>query len=108
MERNGVSYLPNDSSTERLSGMTEKSSTGAPSGQGDAPGDAPPANQEGADDKDEKKELDGTGAGSQMGGTTGGEGTTGATSTGGNEVTRVTRYCASYSHSSHWHASQPQ
>lgn len=43
MERNGVSYLPNDSSTERLSGMTEKSSTGAPSGQGDAPGDAPPA-----------------------------------------------------------------
>ncbi|VDP10909.1 unnamed protein product [Heligmosomoides polygyrus] len=62
--------------------MTEKSSTGAPSGQGDAPGDAPPANQEGADDKDEKKELDGTGAGSQMGGTTGGEGTTGATSTG--------------------------
>ncbi|WKY09850.1 hypothetical protein Q1695_002311 [Nippostrongylus brasiliensis] len=60
--------------------MTEKSGTGAPSGTGDPEGGTS-GNQEGADDKDEKKELDGTGAGSTMGGAT--EGTTGGASKSG-------------------------
>ncbi|KAK5976996.1 hypothetical protein GCK32_009099 [Trichostrongylus colubriformis] len=84
--KHGVAQLANYSLSKRSSGMTEKSGTGAPSGT-DAPGGeggTSTGNQEGADDKDEKKELDGTGAGSAMGGTsTGGEGgTTGGETTG--------------------------